>query len=291
MQWREQELEINGARLSVAHSGAETQPAVVLVHGFSDNGTCWPRLSQDLQEQYHVVLPDARGHGRSARIVPGDKIDLAADLAGIIRSLDLDRPIVVGHSMGAATAAQLAARFPALVRALILEDPPWRPYPETPALVRMTPGDLENQDLKAVTPSPEANPLKRWIDSLDGLTAEQIAGRNRTEHPDWPQDVLLRWSEAKQQLDRNFFLREEAHPMTWPDIVDAIGCPTLLIISDPDRGGITTPELASEIASRNPAFNVVRIEGVGHHIRFEAYERYREAIFGFLAQLDERSDY
>jgi N-formylmaleamate deformylase len=290
VQWQEQEVEINGTRLHVVRSGTEMRTAAVLVHGFSDNANCWPRLSRDLQEHYDVVLPDARGHGLSARIAPGETVDLAADLAGVIRTLGLRHPVVVGHSMGAATAAQLGARFPDLVRALILEDPPWRPYPEAPALVNIGPGNLEATQLKPAVPTPDANPLKRWIDSLAGLTPDKIAEENSAEHATWPKDVLLSWSEAKSQLDRNFFLREEAHPMTWPEIVEAIHCPTLLIISDPDRGGIVTSSLARDIADRNTAFTTVQIDGVGHHIRFEAYDRYRDAVFNFLAKLDERSE-
>jgi N-formylmaleamate deformylase len=288
--WQEQELEINGARLHVARSGAATQPAVVLVHGFSDSGRCWPRLARELREAYEVVLPDARGHGLSARIAPDEEVDLAGDLAGIIVALGLARPVVAGHSMGAGTAAQLAARFPDHVRALILEDPPWRPYPESPALVGLRPGDLEGNEVGQRTqpakPTPDAHPLKRWMNSLNGLTANQIADESRAEHPTWPQEVLQRWSEAKQQLDHNFFLRKEAHQMSWPEVVDAIQCPTLLITSDPDHGGIITPQLAQEIAERNPVFTVVRIEDVGHHIRFEAYDHYRDAVLDFLGKLE-----
>ena len=289
VQWQNQELEINGARLYVARSGGAEQPAVILVHGFSDNGRCWPRLSADLAKHYDVIVPDARGHGRSARIVPGEKTDPTADLAGIIQRLGLERPVVVGHSMGASTAAQLGARFPDHVRALILEDPPWRPYPERPALLSMKPGNLEAEQMKpppAAAPTPDANPLKRWIESLEGLTVEAIAEENRAEYPGWPRDVLLRWSQAKQEFDRNFFLRKEAHPMGWPEVVDVIRCPTLLITSEPDRGGIITPQLAQEVMERNPAFTVVKIGGVGHHIRFEAYDRYRDAVFEFLEKLD-----
>ena len=51
--------------------------------------------------------------------------DRAADVAGLIQELKLDRPVLMGHSMGAETAIGTAAIFPDLVRAVILEDPPW----------------------------------------------------------------------------------------------------------------------------------------------------------------------
>jgi N-formylmaleamate deformylase len=194
------------------------------------------------------------------------------------------RPIVIGHSMGAATAAELAARFSDRVGALVLEDPPWRPLPETPALARVTPGNVERVTSAAHPASP---PLAQWIASLEGLTVEEVMGQNRIEHPAWPDEVLRRWSEAKLQLDRAFLFREAAHPMAWPEIVDAIRCPTLLITSDPDRGGIMTPSLVQEVTSRNQSFEWVLIDGVGHHIRFEAYTRYREAVMAFLSRVCE----
>ena len=60
-----------------------------------------------------------------------EKLDMPADLAEMIRLLGLEQPIIGGHSMGAAVAAQLGARFPSLARALVLEDPPW--FPPMPA--------------------------------------------------------------------------------------------------------------------------------------------------------------
>ena len=71
-------------------------------------------------------MPDSRGHGLSARVKPEEEVDNAGDLATLIMALELDKPIIAGHSMGAASASELGARFPSMPRALILEDPPWR---------------------------------------------------------------------------------------------------------------------------------------------------------------------
>ena len=45
------------------------------------------------------------------------------DLAGLIKELKLERPILMGHSMGSASVAQFAAKYPDVPRAVILEDP------------------------------------------------------------------------------------------------------------------------------------------------------------------------
>jgi len=79
----------------------------------------------ELEKDYDVVLPDARGLGKSAS-GGGDysTTHRVADLAGLIHELKLDQPIVGGHSKGADTSMHLAADYPGLVRGDILEDPP-----------------------------------------------------------------------------------------------------------------------------------------------------------------------
>jgi pimeloyl-ACP methyl ester carboxylesterase len=67
---------------------------------------------------------DARGHGYSDK--PDGPYDLAthvADLVGLIRALGLEKPVLMGHSMGGGTVALAAATHPDLARAVILEDP------------------------------------------------------------------------------------------------------------------------------------------------------------------------
>src|SRR5512135_1303492 len=103
-QWIEQDVLVDGAKFHYYRTGDGSQPALVLAHGFSDNGMCWLPVARDLEAEYDVILPDARGHGKSQRVHPGEWVDHAADLAGIIQAMGLDRPIIGGHSMGASTA-------------------------------------------------------------------------------------------------------------------------------------------------------------------------------------------
>src|SRR4051812_37942665 len=123
--WTQNDLLINGVRLHYYRTGQADKRPLVLVHGFSDNGLCWTPTARDLESEYDVIMPDMRAHGLSERVQPGEKVDMAADLAGLIRTLQLRSPVICGHSMGAMIAYQLGVRFPELTRALVLEDPPW----------------------------------------------------------------------------------------------------------------------------------------------------------------------
>ena len=270
-QWTEQDITANGAQFHYYRTGNGDKPALVLAHGFSDNGMCWLPVARDLEAEYDVILPDARGHGKSQRVQPGESVDHAADLAGIIQALGLESPIVGGHSMGASTASTLAAEHPGLVRALILEDPGWRdPAPEPAA--------------KEPEPEPRPNPWYEWLQSLPGLSIEQVMAKGRADSPTWAEIEMGPWAESKKQLDLNI-LQTESVRRAWRDVVKAITCPTLLITADANQGAIVTPQMARTAIILNRRVQVVNIAGVGHSIRREDYNGYMRAVREFLGTL------
>ena len=94
---------------------------LVLNHGATDNGLRWTPVARALEADFDVVMPDARGHGLSAVPVDGYGAgEQAADLAGLIEALGLERPAVGGHSMGAGASLRFAVRLP---RHAALRDP------------------------------------------------------------------------------------------------------------------------------------------------------------------------
>jgi len=97
---------------------SSARPSLVLLHGLTDSGQCWPRVVNALASEYEMILPDARGHGLSDKPATGyAPQDHAADVAGLIRGLGLIRPILIGHSMGAGVSATVAALYLDLVPA------------------------------------------------------------------------------------------------------------------------------------------------------------------------------
>ena len=118
-----------GVKLHIQRSGG-AKPPVVLCHGFSDDGNCWPLVARELTKTHDVILADARGHGLSDAPRKGyGPEEMAGDMAEIITQLNLDKPAVLGHSMGAITAMALAGLYPELPGRVLLEDPPpsWMP--------------------------------------------------------------------------------------------------------------------------------------------------------------------
>jgi len=104
--------------------GQPHQPALFLLHGLSSNARVWERAARLLASR-HVVALDQRSHGLSDRPATGYALDeVVADAAHVIRELGLGRPLVAGHSWGAAVALALTAAHPELASGLVNVDGP-----------------------------------------------------------------------------------------------------------------------------------------------------------------------
>mgnify|MGYP003563393238 CR=1 FL=1 len=95
----------DGVRLHVRDRGPEDAPALLLIHGWSQHHMSWSKqMGGDLADRFRLVAPDLRGHGASAKPEDAAAYDTSApwagDIAAIIAALGLDRPLLVGWSMG-----------------------------------------------------------------------------------------------------------------------------------------------------------------------------------------------
>src|SRR6184192_1495425 len=121
-QWSEGDVIANGIRLHYYRTGGD-KPVLLLLHGFNEYGLTWLRTAKELEQDYDIIMVDARGHGHSDGIAkggypPGATVE---DIAGVIHALKLDRPRIIGFSMGGATVLRLAATYPELVHSFIYE--------------------------------------------------------------------------------------------------------------------------------------------------------------------------
>ncbi|MEU6016193.1 SDR family oxidoreductase [Streptomyces sp. NPDC047515] len=102
---RERRVRTGGIELCVVELGDESRPTVVLVHGYPDSKEVWTDVARQLADQWHVVLYDVRGHGRSTAPKPlrgGFTLEkLTDDFLAVADAVSPDRPVhLVGHDWG-----------------------------------------------------------------------------------------------------------------------------------------------------------------------------------------------
>jgi len=124
--------EVNGINLYFETHGAGRP--MILLHGGLESGEMFGPTLTALAERHQVITVDLQGHGRTADIDrPLDTRLMADDIAALIDHLGLDRPDLVGYSLGGWVALHTAARHPAKVGRLVTAAANVRPdaiYPE-----------------------------------------------------------------------------------------------------------------------------------------------------------------
>jgi pimeloyl-ACP methyl ester carboxylesterase len=249
---------------------AGEKPPVVLLHGFSDNGLCWGSLALALEPVYDVIMPDARGHGLSEAPKIGTSYsydDYSSDVVTLIHDLKLKTPRIIGHSMGAQTAAVLAAQYPELIGGIILEDPPFLENQQT--------GVSETQEERAET-------ARKQLASMKGKPFNELLALCQAKHPLWNEEDQFQWAKAKQQVDPLVANGTTLPRTPWREVIQNITCPTLVITGDPECGALITPSISTELTVLSKFVKIHQIPGAGHSIRREQFINYLAAVKDFL---------
>ena len=181
-----QYAEVNGINLYYETIG-DGRP-LILLHGGLGSGEMFGPVRPALAESHQVIAVDLQGHGRTADIDrPIDVSLMADDITALIDHLGLDKPDLVGYSLGGGVALYAAAKIPEKVGRLVVASPNLRPddiYPEmrpqqgqvnaaAAELMKETP---MYQLYQRVAPRPEDFP--RLLDKIGALMAQ---GYDHTE--------------------------------------------------------------------------------------------------------------
>jgi pimeloyl-ACP methyl ester carboxylesterase len=281
--WTEDQIVANSICQHYHRTGRE-KPPLVLLHGILAGGITWLRVARALEHDYDVVMPDARGHGGSQGIASGISYELLVeDVAALIRALDLNQPVLLGHSMGGCTAAMVAATHPALVRAILLEDAVWGDTSHMPQI-----GESEQYRawLAAYTAYLEA--LKTQTSEERMVAALPYLPPGPTDL--WPEEEYVPWVEAQAQLDlelarRGPSLWSSLRPTTpLSDLARDIACPMLLMSGSPTRGSNVNPADVEAVLASAPHAQHVAFGDAGHLIHFDDFHRYIEVVGDFLTR-------
>jgi len=275
--WADGYVTANSIQIHYYRTGGD-KPQVVINHGAGDDGLCWSHVALELEQDYDVILPDARGHGKSAS-GKGEysTSQQVSDLVGIIQALKLDRPVIGGHSMGAETCLHLAANYPDLTRGIFLEDPPI-----------FLPGEKFGSGEQTLKMEDVGKMMARYMRMLKLMPKFIGLRMARKASPTYPDIELLPWIDSKRRVSFDFLNSMTAMKMDGSEpmeIFQKITIPVLLFIGDREKMSIVSRETGQAIARCNDQIRLVHLVGASHDIRRTRFDGYMPAVKKFLGEV------
>lgn len=282
----------NGSvELHVAEDGDPAAPPILLLHGITSFGGTWDWIVPDLVERFHVLRLDFRGHGTSDR-TPGDYFPegYVSDAVAAIEQAAGAPCVVMGHSLGGATAAALVQQHSGLVVAAVMEDPPLGlagAPSEGGAEDSVLEGNSLLESFRLIRDSaPQLQVSGITIDVLSGILAAAPTASGGTFGETLHPDGIAAMAGSLLSVDASVLdpvLSGTIRTFLDPDVPFA--SPSLIVCADPTKpDAVADPVLAEHFASISPATEFVVLEGAGHLIHDELWsrDRFRDAALGFI---------
>jgi len=188
----------DGFTLSVKCAGPADGQPILFLHGFPEFWYGWRKqIGYFAARGYRVIVPDQRGYNDSdkpERVCDYRLVQLAEDVAAIVRQLKLDDCILVGHDWGAAAAWQAAIRYPSLFSRLVILNVPH------PQVFMRTVFTNPKQFLKSWYMYFFQIPgLPAWLASLDGYKRFAEAMRSTANEGSFTDEDMLAYIDAWQK--------------------------------------------------------------------------------------------
>jgi pimeloyl-ACP methyl ester carboxylesterase len=275
-------------RLHYVDWGNESAPPLLLVHGGKDHARSWDYVARALRDDYHVIVPDLRGHGDSAWAFGGHYTinEFVLDIAQLIDTLELHPVTIVAHSLGGAVSLQYAGVYPERVERLV-------------AIEGMGPPPKMIEERMSV---PHWQRVRDWIQQVRALSARQprrypsidaAAARMQEENsflsPEQARHLTIHG--VARNEDGTFSWKFDNYtrafyPQSWnmderKSMLARITCPTLLVrgteswASDPEKDGRMDAIQDARVAN---------IEGAGHWVHHDRLDEFLRVVRTFLAE-------
>jgi pimeloyl-ACP methyl ester carboxylesterase len=236
---------------------------VLFTHSFAGDVSHWSATLEHLKRQRRVVAFDFSGHGRSPGAVGSYSIEeLAKDIGDVADTSQLENFVLVGHSLGAAVAAEYAGSHPNRVKALVLVDAPPAPGAIPPAQIQQMHAAVAKDPFPVI---------------------EQF----------WNQQMFIDTrAEVKQKVLAGLraMTRKAAGELTDASLdYDARGALLRYSAANPGalKFAIVTARNDDPLSLHHvvPGFKHVVIRGTGHWIHLDKPEEFNKTLDGFLSAL------
>ena len=263
-------IESNGIELYYETYGGTGKP-LVLISGLGYSLWQWHKMVPFLAEYFQVITFDNRGVGQSDKPAgPYNAQMLAADTAGLLDALGIEKAIIMGHSMGGFIAQAMALDFPPKVEKLILCSTNFggpHSIPVTPEAMKV---------LSDVT----SDALTRFKNGLVVSTAPGWAEKNPRVIDEWVKWRVANPIEpAPYQAQLAIGLSLIAESAAFETRLPRLNIPTLILFGAHDK--VVPPENASLLSKQIANSKVIIFPDAGHFFPIEIPEAASQAVIEF----------
>lgn len=256
-------------------------PPVVMAHGAGHDHRWWEPQVEALREDYEVITYDLRGHGRTGGEGDWHQYEMglyALDLQRLVQRLDLDAPLVVGHSLGGMFLPEFAARYPDSVRGLVLAD------------AQVTPGHGVKDWFFTNVAHPAVILVNRVFgldraEALQKAIGKLLADDDDDEHPAEADAELAAYRESVSEFhEREEVTRVQRGLRRFAGgPVEEITVPTLGVYGSLEREMMARN--AEALALQHQSAEVEEVTDAGHLLTWTHADAFNEALLEFAGQV------
>lgn len=253
-------LRHQGARLYYQSTGVG--PPLVLLHGLGSSSADWEYQVPVLARHFQVIAPDLRGHGASDRTGDYGVERFAADTWALLDHLGIERPTLLGYSMGGAVAMQMALDRPGRIPRLILSN---------------------------TLPSFRTDTLaKRWLlwsrlflmDWLGPRRLSEVMTRRLYPRPDQA-ELRARVAKRNAENDKNVYLATIRALTRW-SVRERVGELTMPVLAISAEQDYYLRHEADAFVAALPDGRGLHFPGTRHGLPLEMPEAFNRAVLEFL---------
>lgn len=276
--YRSSNIVLRQLRFHFLEWGRRGNPAIVLLHGGHQSCHSWDLVSLHLARKYHVLALDQRGHGDTewARDVEYTNHTMSQDAEAFIKAMNLDRPVLIGHSMGARNSMLLAKHDHAYLRAMVIVD---------------VGPEVSERGRAAIMGFVQANQEFEDLDAFVANVQKYDPYRKREHIERTVKYNLLKRADGKfiSKCDynpRRLGVMRGQGPLESITLDDVAKFNLPVMVVRGENSNILEPDAAERFVAALPRGRLVTVLNCGHNVHGQNTKGFLEALNGFLESLE-----
>lgn len=235
--------------------------SLIFIHGSGGDHTAWLTQYAQFKEKYNIAAIDLPGHGRSEGSGESHVKDYSVWINKLLEALGLNKPILVGHSLGAATALQFAID-----------------HPEKIAGIACLGGGVKMPVNPFMLEFLKTSPAEMPAEIIDLMCKFSLAKENRSRL-----SAVLQKNVSQSKVNILYGDLSACNELDLTGDAEKITVPALIICGAEDK--MTPPDLSRELAAKIKNSSLEIITSAGHMVMLERPDEFKMSLDKFAASI------